>query len=514
MKTPVADFLNKYCNTDTHNIRFHMPGHKGRCPSDIEFQTDSDKSRLSLGEKYDITEISGADSLYEANGIIAESEQNASTLFDTAATFYSTEGSSQCIRAMLWLAVTTQQKSQNKTPVIVAARNVHKAFVYAAALIGFEIEWLSPDTSASYSLCACDISADTLTKKLSSLPCPPAAVYITSPNYLGGMADIQSLANICHSHGTILAVDNAHGAYLHFLKPRGLHPIDLGADICCDSAHKTLPVLTGGAYLHIGKQVRSNSDNTQNTCLTDRIHKMIDGARKALALFGSTSPSYLTLASLDLCNACLASDGWYFNKLPEFVSRLEELRRHLAAAGYKIYPSDPLRITVCASDNAVFDSCFALADFLRAHEIECEYADADFTVLMLTPLNTEPELSKLEAVLLSAVTATGTIPFSNSDSEKNGKGKRLNASAPGSAGSTAELPVIIPDRVLSVREAFFMPHETIPVSESLGRICGTPAVSCPPAIPIVISGERINAQAIKVFGHYGIDLVEVVIEQA
>ena len=90
MKTPVADFLNKYCSPDTHNIRFHMPGHKGRCPADLEFQTDSGKKNISLGEKYDITEISGADSLYEADGIIAESERNASELFGTAATFYST----------------------------------------------------------------------------------------------------------------------------------------------------------------------------------------------------------------------------------------------------------------------------------------------------------------------------------------------------------------------------------------------------------------------------------------
>lgn len=518
MKTPVADFLNKYCSPDTHNIRFHMPGHKGRCPADLEFQTDSGKKNVSLGEKYDITEISGADSLYEADGIIAESERNASELFGTAATFYSTEGSSQCIRAMLWLAVTTHRENRNgKTPVIVAARNVHKSFVYAAALIGFEIEWLLPavsgSSSESYSLCACDISADALDQKLSSLSCPPAAVYITSPNYLGGMADIRSLANVCHRHGTILAVDNAHGAYLHFLKPRGLHPIDLGADICCDSAHKTLPVLTGGAYLHIGSREKPGSDSAGNACFSDRINKMIDDARNALALFGSTSPSYLTLASLDLCNACLASDGWYFTALPDFVSRLDGLRSNLAAAGYKIYPSDPLRITVCASGGAVFGSGFALADFLRAHGIECEYADADFTVLMLTPLNTAPELCKLEAVLLSA--ASESSETSEAFEDLRSVPDIVSVSASGSVpdvGSCANSNAIIPDRVLSVREAFFMPHERIPVSEAIGRICGAPAVSCPPAIPIVISGERISAEAIGVFRHYGINEVEVIKE--
>jgi len=270
MNTPIADFVHLYASDG--KARLHMPGHKGRA---------------FLGcEAYDITEIAGADALYEADGIIAESEKNASSLFGTARTLYSTEGSSQCIRAMLCLCLTCRASGASDT--ILAARNVHKSFVFAAALLGFRIQWLWPGQMTS--LCACEVSAAALEQALSSMDTPPAAVYITSPDYLGGMADIRALADVCHRHGTVLAVDNAHGAYLRFLSP-SLHPMDLGADICCDSAHKTLPVLTGGAYLHISPSAPG---------------AFAAQAKQAMALFGSTSPSYLTLASLDLCNAYIA----------------------------------------------------------------------------------------------------------------------------------------------------------------------------------------------------------------
>ena len=331
MNTPVADFVQRYAKAGT--ARLHMPGHKGRC---------------FLGcEPWDITEIHGADALYEAEGILAESEQNAAALFGSQRTCYSTEGSSQCIRAMLYLAV-----AASGSHTVVAARNVHRAFVSAAALLDLEIRWLWPEESRS--LCGCPISPAQLEETLNSLPEPPAAVYLTSPDYLGGMAQIPALAQVCHQHGTLLLVDNAHGAYLRFLQP-SLHPLDLGADLCCDSAHKTLPVLTGGAYLHLSPTAPA---------------QLASLAKSALGLFGSTSPSYLTLASLDLCNRYLAEG--YPQRLAEAVERLAELRERLTAAGWRVEPSDPLRVTVAAPRGVTGQE---LAGQLRRQGVECEYAD-------------------------------------------------------------------------------------------------------------------------------------------
>ena len=238
MKTPICDFVNTYARSDS--IRLHMPGHKGI--------SEKESSLPFLAEAFDITEIPGADSLYEADGIIRESEKNASLIFGSH-TFYSTEGSSQCIRAMLYLSL-IYAKSQGKTTTIAAARNVHKSFISAAAMLDIDINWIySENTSNDNSYLSCTVDADALDKKLSSLKEKPFAFYITSPDYLGNISDVSAISRVCHKHGVLLLVDNAHGAYLKFLSP-SQHPIDLGADLCCDSAHKTLPVLTGGAYLH------------------------------------------------------------------------------------------------------------------------------------------------------------------------------------------------------------------------------------------------------------------------
>ena len=437
MNTPVADFVQRYAKAGT--ARLHMPGHKGRC---------------FLGcEPWDITEIHGADALYEAEGILAESEQNAAALFGSQRTCYSTEGSSQCIRAMLYLAV-----AASGSHTVVAARNVHRAFVSAAALLDLEIRWLWPEESRS--LCGCPISPAQLEETLHSLPEPPAAVYLTSPDYLGGMAEIPALAQVCHQHGTLLLVDNAHGAYLRFLQP-SLHPLDLGADLCCDSAHKTLPVLTGGAYLHLSSTAPA---------------QLAPLAKSALGLFGSTSPSYLTLASLDLCNRYLAEG--YPQRLAEAVERLAELRERLTAAGWRVEPSDPLRVTVAAPRGVTGQE---LAGQLRRQGVECEYADRDFLVLMATPENTPEELAQAAAAL---------------------------GQCPGEA-NPPQLPLARGERACSIRQAAFAPRETVDAAHSLGRVCGLPTVGCPPAIPIAVSGERITPEALALFAYYGIEQVEV-----
>lgn len=445
MNTPIADFVRDY--EKLNMTRLHMPGHKG-------------KSFLGC-EEYDITEVAGADSLYEADGIIAESEANAAKLFGTGRTVYSTEGSSQCIRAMLCLAMTNRKKGTK--PVVVATRNAHKTFLYTAALLDLEVVWLYPEGDI-HSLCSCRISAETVKETLKSLNESPIAVYVTSPDYLGGQLDIQGIAEVCHEHNTILAVDNAHGAYLRFLDS-SQHPIDLGADICCDSAHKTLPVLTGGAYLQISKNAPESFTKQ---------------AKQAMALFGSTSPSYLVLASLDLCNQYLAQE--YKNRLTETIRHIESLKGELRDKGWEVEDTEALKVTIRTPKGV---SGISLAEQLRSHQIECEYADLEYIVCMATPENTEEDF-----VRLSEAIGSNEVPYESKETLQAVKCKS----------------------VMTIREAMFLRHETISVADSLGRICASPTVSCPPAIPIVVSGEIIDENAIYLFKHYGIERVDVVKE--
>ena len=447
MTTPIADFLSGYQREGMS--RFHMPGHKGSGP---------------LGcEKWDITEVLEADSLYEASGIIAESEQNAAALFGSGATFYSTEGSSQCIRAMLYLVLIN--RPTGTPPVVVAARNVHKAFVYAAALLDFETVWLWPEEE-SRSLCACPITSKGLERVLTALDAPPAAVYVTSPDYLGHMADIPALAAVCRRRGIPLLVDNAHGAYLRSLAP-SRYPLDQGADLCCDSAHKTLPVLTGGAYLHIAKSLPAF---------------FRENAKAALALFGSTSPSYLTLASLDLCNAYLAGEGP--GRIRAAAKRLTALKGKLSRWGWSLAGEEPLKLTIDAAASG-WDGP-SLANLLRAGSVEPEYVDRDHVVLMVSGATGDEDLDIAE--------------------------NTLSRTRPGPRRPWPSLPLAKGKRVLSAREALFSPHETVPAEESLGRICGAPTMGCPPAVPVAASGERIGPEAVALFRYYGIRIVDVLKE--
>ena len=439
MNTPIYDFVTRYLGSGAS--RLHMPGHKGAG---------------ALGcEGRDITEIAGADALYEANGIIAESEKNASLLFGSGATFYAAEGSSQCLRAMLYLAMVNRRDNRAR-PVALAARNAHKSLLYAAALCDFDVEWLWPERVTS-SVCACPVTAEGLRRRLSELKTPPFCVLLTSPDYLGGTQDIEGLSSVCHAHHIPLLVDNAHGAYLKFL-PESRHPLDLGADLCCDSAHKTLPALTGGAYLHISKGAM----------------RYAEGAKDALALFGSTSPSYLILQSLDLCNARLAGD--FPEKLARTVERLEAMKGRLSVHGLHILPSEPMKLTVSGDGRAI-------AEALRRGGVECEYADGDYVVLMFSPENTEADFSRVEAALKGCATLTHLAQA---------------------------LMLPRPPRAMTLRQAIFAPSEVAPVGEAAGRVCAAPTVACPPAIPIAVSGERITPEIVALFERYGIKTIRVV----
>ena len=469
MTTPIVDFVRRYAQSGTS--RLHMPGHKGQ-------------SLLGF-EPWDITEIKGADELYGADGIIAQSEANATQLFGTVHTYYSTEGSSQCIRAMLCLALQAAPAAGQR-PVLLAARNAHKALLYAAALLDFDIQWLWPAPQDAGALCSCPVSAAKLADALQGLAQQgqrPFGVYITSPDYLGGVQDIAALAEVCKDFGVPLLVDNAHGAYLRFLPQGGQHPIALGAAMCCDSGHKTLPVVTGGAYLHLGK----------NAPVQDEA-----AVRNALALFGSTSPSYLILQSLDKCNQIL-SEG-YPLRLLQCCGHLTRLRRKLnEAAAAKRCPgplaleSEPLKVTL---DAAVLGlSGTELAEKLRAAKIECEYADPRYLVLMFTPDNPPQDFERLTAAVLRiAEELVGPVTLPEE-----------------AAGDFAELERGL-HRRCTIRQAVFAPQEQLPAEQAVGRICAMPTVSCPPAIPIVVSGEQITPAAAAWMKRYHVEEVSVIRE--
>lgn len=442
MKTPIVSFLKSY--QEKSPVRMHMPGHKG--------------AGILGFEGMDLTEIYGADELFAAEGIIKESEQNASSLFGCP-TYYSTQGSTLCIQTMCTI-LCQDAKSKGKKPKILAGRNAHRSFIHAAALLDFDIEWLYGKSD----YLSCKIHAEDLEKAI--IESLPTAVYLTNPDYLGNLLDIKALASVCKKYNVLLAIDNAHGAYLRFLKD-SLHPIDLGADLCCDSAHKTLPVLTGGAYLHL-------SESLNQVWKNDVKHFM--------EYFSSTSPSYLIMASLDATNEVL--DTTFKKSLSECIQRVDGLKNTLIQHGYTILSGEPMKITISTKEFGYTGN--EIANLLMECDIYPEFYDSDYIVLMPSPYNTKDDLKRLETCLCGIERKPLLI----------NKPPKLEQSK----------------KAMNVRQALFSSSITLDVSKSLGQVCSSVTVSCPPAILPVIPGEVISESSIEVMKYYGIETVRVVKE--
>ena len=259
-------------------------------------------------------------------------------------------------------------------------------------------------------------------------------------------------------------MDNAHGAYLGFLSP-SLHPIALGAWACCDSAHKTLPVLTGGAYLHISKKAPAS---------------YTEGARNALSLFASTSPSYLILQSLDLCNRYLSDS--YREKLLSCIRKIENIRSKLCEKGFFPEESEPLKIVLHTAKYGYTGE--ELCERLKEFRVIPEFYDSEYLVLMITPENDDLDFERL-MLAFDGLSVKAPLPQINDLPRKT-------------------------KAILSVRKSLLAPQEIIPVEKAEGRVCASPSVSCPPAVPIVISGEEITRDAIRLFQIYGVEKVAVV----
>lgn len=441
MTTPIKDFTDAYSRSGI--IRAHMPGHKGH------------------GENApDITEIKGADSLFEADGIIAESEKNASDIFGSCKTIYSAGGSTLCIQTMLTMCIGISGSKK-----IVAARNCHRAFISACAFLDADVEWVYPEYEST--IVSGKITADMIESAMIRAGAP-ACVYITSPDYLGKMTELDDIAAVCRKYGTILAVDNAHGAYLRFIKDesgRPVHPLYHGANICCDSAHKTLPVLTGGAYLHINDP---------------RLEKYDGYAKEIMSMYGSSSPSYLILRSLDMCNGYMNTHAE--SDFAQMRALSEQIKEELSPV-WHFEDGECGKLTIFAPPSGYYG--YELADALRRKNIECEYADASHCVLMLTGLYPQ-EIMRIKDALIG-------LPQ-----------PRILIRTP----DIGKFPP--PERVMSIREAAFAPSESIPADEAAGRICARAVSCCPPGIAIVVNGEIFTREAINILKNYSIFQVNVV----
>lgn len=442
MSTPLYDAVLHYVSDDY--ARFHMPGHKGR-------------PLRGLGDvaAYDLTEVTGLDSLYLANGVIAETEAAYSTIYNTKASCISTGGSTLCIQAMLALACPPGAK-------LIMARGIHAAALHTAALLDLHPVWAYPKIDLSTGL-ACAVEPMVIDALLRDNP-DAVTVYITSPDYFGTISDVRAISEICNNHDVLLLVDNAHGAHLRFMGS-DLHPMSQGADACADSLHKTLPVLTGGAMLHI-----------QNEALAPR-------AKACMALFGSTSPGYLTMLSIDAALPYLADTA--AQDFARVAAKTGQLKQEAAHAGFAVpVPalSDPARLTLGFWTLGYTKEAFL--EYLHTHRIEPEYVDTAYCVLMASGFNSEEDFSRLSEMIAEAV----HMP-----------------AYPSPSPAICETKQVVP-----LRKALFALSETVDIDRAYGRVAGSMIAPCPPGIPLLVPGERITRDAVEILHNAGISTINVI----
>lgn len=449
-QTPLYKAVMQYIGHDAS--RFHMPGHKG-----MYLRKISESVPFMEAYRFDITEVKGADSLYTASGAIAETERAFAKLYGAHTTLLSAGGATLCLQTML--AIVAKEGGK-----VIAGRNLHTSAVSAMGLLGLTPVWVFSDGGAGCAVGGRTQAAD-IAAALKANP-GVCAVYVTSPDYFGLISDIKAIAEVCEPYGVPLLVDNAHGAHLKFM-PQSLHPMDLGADMCCDSLHKTMPVLTGGALLHIKNAAYAEC------------------AKEKMSLFGSTSPSYLIMLSCDVCLGYIekGAAAEEFAVVRDRVKSLEELaakKGFVRLTGVRDYTKLVLSVYNWGVDADLF------AERLREYGIEPEFVSNTWAVLMASPENLGGDYRRVEKFINAWDIEPRSVQPKSWSRE-------------------------LPECVLSLREALFARGKAVSVGDCVGEISAVTVCECPPGVPVVMPGEQITPQAAELLKISGKEDIKVVL---
>jgi len=428
---------------------FHMPGHK-RNPKFL-------RNYAPL----DVTETEDTDNLLAPRGVIKYAEERTSKIFRTNRTFYVTGGSTCAIHA----AIRAVTKADDR---IIMARNCHKSVWSAAELLRLKTDYIYPKINSVLGVFG-EINPQELEEQLSSSP--TAAVVITSPTYEGIISDISAIADIVHKNNSLLIVDSAHGAHLGFCDCLPESARSLGADIVIESAHKTLPCMTGAAMLHI---------------CSDRIEPAL--IAEALCTFASSSPPYPIIYSLDDMTELIMNKGErlfssFCRRLNAFYKKCATLKHISLYDGSGSFDFDKTKLCLVTGNTDI--NGFMLKGLLREYGISCEMAQADFCLAMTSIADTDKGFNKLFSAL-----------------EKIDK--RLSYEQ-----NNQIFEQIAPLRKFSLFEARDMSSVYIMSERAAGKTSAEYIFAYPPGSPIIAPGEIITSETLDLlenFARYGADI--------
>ncbi len=444
MSLPINDGISKYINMG--RISFAMPGHKG--------------TAAAVGKnifKYDVTELEDTDNLLSPTGYIKESMQHASEIYGTASSHYLLGGSTSGIYSMVSLAVSEGEK-------IIVDRFCHKSVIAAIILRGAVPVYITPEYNYQFSFTGGMLPAE-VESAMDSHP-DAKAVIITSPTYYGTVSNISAIADSVHKAGMLLLVDEAHGAHLHLSEKLPESAVKCGADMAVQSVHKTLGALSGGSLLHV------NTDKFAPWQLEE-----------VLAMYHTSSPSYAALCALE--QAVLEADK-LSKKYDSLIATIDKCRATVNGeakaywvgeellGGCGIFAMDKTRIVINFSKLPI--TGYGVADILRKkYKIEVEMADERNIVCIATAYNTPSQIKALAAAVLA-----------------------ITKKMPVSANKTDDVHLPTPSIAMTPRSAHMSPWERVDMAEAVGRVARTTVCKYPPGIPLLVPGEEICAEHIRV----------------
>ncbi len=434
---------------DSDMYPFHMPGHKRNLES----------TPMKGAFRCDITEIDDYDNLHDAKGIILEAQQRANRIYGSEETFFLVNGSTCGVLSAISAAVPEGGK-------ILAARGSHRSFYNAAYLRNIQIKYLPYKINTKYGIPETYTADDIKQTYDDSID----AVFITSPTYEGKCSDIEEIAKICHLHGIPLIVDAAHGAHFGMGSKSALpeNAVSQGADLVIHSVHKTLPSMTQTALLHVqGK-------------LVDR-----KKLRRFLSIYQTSSPSYVLMASIDLCMKYIEEQG------DEFVSRLIEYRkllenasakcRYIEIPGKKDIP-DAAKVLIYVKNAAM--TGHELYDILREeYKLQLEMAGEKYALAIISGCDTREGINRL-------ITAIAQIDARIAD------GKAMNSEEEHVKVTS------LPGQVLSIQSAWDADKESVELQSAIGRISGEFINLYPPGIPLIVPGESFSEELVCDIARY------------
>ncbi len=445
-KIPLYEALIKHVNKQP--ISFHVPGHKY---GQIQLSDTGENFRRIL--QIDATELTDLDDLHSPEGAIMEAEALLTELYGVEKSCFLVNGSTVGNLAMIMAAC-----SEDDT--VLVQRNGHKSVLNALRLAKASPVFLEPDYDRDWKTVA-GISLETVKQAIQEHP-NVKAIILTYPNYYGMVYDLAGIIKLAHSYQIPVLVDEAHGSHFIIGDPFPASAVKLGADIVVQSAHKTLPAMTMGSFLHFNSQLLDRSK-----------------VKDYLQMLQSSSPSYPIMVSLDLARNYLAA---YEQKDLDFlldeVKRFKNALAKITAIKVLDYPNncgDFLKITIQSRCGL---SGFELQKKFEEQSIYTEMADPN-NVLFILPLLKDGQLYPLEETAEKIASALEDMPVCENKGEISFESLKISGLAVG------------------YREMESLFTEDVPLEEAIGHVCAEMIVPYPPGIPLLLKGEKITKEKLS-----------------